>query len=156
MKTVLAVLKTFFFIAIMAGLMTGCVSSRSGKVYSRDDARKMHVVEIGIVESVKKILIEGTKTSVGSTVGAVTGGIVGSTVGGGSGKTLATVAGALAGAAAGTMAEEELTKKDGLEIIVRKDSGETIVIVQEADIPIAAGDRVRIITSDNGTVRVSK
>ena len=49
-----------------------------------------------------------------------------------------------------------ITQKKGLEIIVKKDTGQTIVVVQEADMMIVAGDRVRIITSGNGTTRVSK
>jgi len=49
------------------------------------------------------------------------------------------------------MAEEGITRKQGLEIIVRKDSGQTIVVVQEADMPIAVGERVRIITAADGT-----
>jgi len=136
--------------------LTGCASSRSGEVYSRDEARQVQTVETGTVESVKQIMIEGTKTPIGTAAGGVAGGVLGSTVGSGSGRTVATVLGALAGAAGGTAVEEGITRRQGLEIIVNKDSGQTIVVVQEADVMIAAGDRVRIITSSNGTVRVSK
>ncbi len=47
-------------------------------------------------------------------------------------------------------------KKDALEIIVEKDNGHTIVVVQEADVLFNPGDRVRIITGSDGTTRVSK
>ncbi|MFH2060785.1 MAG: glycine zipper 2TM domain-containing protein [Pseudomonadota bacterium] len=141
---------------IMAVYISGCASSRSGQVYSRDQARQVQTVENGIVESVKEVLIEGTKTPIGTAAGGVAGGVLGSTVGKGSGRTVATVIGALAGAAAGTMAEEGITRKQGLEIVVKKDDGQTIVVVQEADVLIAAGDRVRIITAPDGTTRVSK
>jgi outer membrane lipoprotein SlyB len=147
---------TLLLMAIMTVFITGCASSRSGQVYSRDEARKVQTVENATVESVKEVLIEGTKTPVGTVAGGVVGGVAGSTVGQGSGRALATVVGALAGAALGTVAEEEITKKQGLEIIVKKDSGQTIVVVQEADMPIAVGDRVRIITAADGTTRVSK
>lgn len=144
-------------IAIAALFTTGCASSRSSQVYSRDQARQVHTVETGTVESVKQVVIEGTKTPVGTAVGGVTGGVLGSTVGSGSGRTVATVIGALAGAAAGTAAEEGITRKDGLEIVVKKDSGQTIVVVQEADVAFFPGDRVRIITGPDGsTTRVSK
>jgi outer membrane lipoprotein SlyB len=143
-------------ILIVAAYVSGCASSRSGQVYSRDEARQVQTVENGTVESVKPVTIEGTKTPVGTVAGGVAGGVLGSTVGSGSGRTVATVIGALAGAAAGTAAEEGITRKQGLEIVVRKDNGQTIVIVQEADMQIAAGDRVRIITAPNGTTRVSK
>ena len=141
---------------IVAIYISGCASSRSGQVYSREEARQVQTVENGTVESVKEVLIEGTKTPIGTAAGGVAGGVLGSTIGSGSGRTVAIVAGALAGAAAGTMAEEGITRKQGLEIVVKKDGGQTIVVVQEADVLIVAGDRVRIITAPNGTTRVSK
>lgn len=152
MRKILIVLALFISIAFISG----CASSRSGQVYTRDEARQVQTVENGTVESVKQVLIEGTKTPIGTATGGVVGGVLGNQVGSGSGRTVATVLGALAGAAAGTAAEEGITRKDGLEIIVRKDSGQTIVVVQEADMLIAAGDRVRIITAPDGTTRVSK
>jgi outer membrane lipoprotein SlyB len=156
MRTLKSAATMILFMAIIAVYVTGCASSRSGQVYSRDQARQVQTVENGTVESVKEVMIEGTKTPIGTAAGGVTGAVLGSTVGSGSGKTVATVLGALAGAAAGTAAEEGLTRKPGLEIVVKKDSGQTIVIVQEADVMIAAGDRVRIITASDGTTRVSK
>ena len=144
------------FMALIVVYLTGCASSRSGQVYSRDHARQAQTVENGTIESVKEVQIEGTKTPIGSAAGGIAGGVIGSTVGGGSGKKIATVVGALAGAAAGALAEEGITRKPGLEIVVNKDSGQTIVVVQEADVIFAAGDRVRIITASDGTTRVSK
>ena len=149
-------LTMILFMVVIAVVVTGCASSRSGEVYSRDHARKAQTVENGTVESVKEVTIEGTKTGAGTAIGGVTGGVLGSTIGSHEGKTIATVLGALAGAAAGTAAEEGITKKPALEIIVNKDNGGTIVVVQEADVIIMAGDRVRIITAADGTTRVSK
>ncbi len=142
--------------AVIALYTAGCVSSRSSEVYSRDQARQAHTVETGTVESVKEVMIEGTKTPVGAAAGGVAGGVLGSTVGRGSGRALATVGGALLGAAGGAMAEEGITSKKGLEIVVKKDSGETIVVVQEADVQIYPNDRVRILRGPDGTTRVSK
>lgn len=142
--------------ALVSSYITGCASSRSGEVYSRDHARQVQTVENGTVESVKKVTIEGTKTPAGTVAGGVAGGVLGNQVGSGSGRTVGAVIGALAGAAAGTAAEEGLTRKEGLEIVVKKDSGQTIIIVQEADVLFAAGDRVRIIRAQDGTTRVSK
>ena len=156
MKLLKIIITPIAVMVITTSFITGCASSRSGQVYSRDEARQVQTVENGTVESVKEVMIEGTKTPIGTAAGGVAGGVLGNTVGSGSGRTIATVVGALAGAAAGTMAEEGITRKQGLEIIVRKDSGQTIVVVQEADIPIAVGERVRIITAADGTTRVSK
>ena len=156
MKTLKSTTTMILLMAVIAVVMTGCASSRSSQVYSRDEARQVQTVENGTVESVKEVMIEGTKTPIGTAAGGVAGGVLGNTIGSGSGRTVATVLGALAGAAAGTMAEEGITRKAALEIIVRKDNGQTIVVVQEADVMIAAGDRVRIITAADGTTRVSK
>ncbi|MCP3875933.1 MAG: glycine zipper 2TM domain-containing protein [Desulfobacteraceae bacterium] len=156
MKTLKSALTMILLMVIVGGYVTGCAPSKSSQVYSRDHARKAQNVESGIVESVKEVMIEGTKTPVGTAAGGVAGGVLGSTIGSGTGKTVAIVVGALAGAAAGTLAEEGITSKKALEIIVKKDSGQTIVVVQEADVLIAAGDRVRIISADDGTTRVSK
>ncbi|MCK5836598.1 MAG: glycine zipper 2TM domain-containing protein [Desulfobacula sp.] len=156
MKNLFVILKGVFLVGIAAILINGCASSRSGEVYSRDHARQAQTVVAGTVESVKKVTIEGTKTPVGAVAGSVAGGVLGSTVGSGSGKTIASVIGALAGAAAGTAAEEGLTRKPGLEIVVKQDNGPTIVVVQEADQLFAPGDRVRIIKANDGTTRVSK
>ena len=144
--------------AVIAALfiVSGCASSRSGEVYSRDHARQAHDVMAGTVESVKQVTIEGTKTPIGPVAGGVAGGVAGSAIGGGSGRRIATVLGALAGAAGGAAAEEGLTRKPGLEIVVRQDNGRTLVVVQEADVEIYAGDRVRVITASDGTTRVSK
>ena len=156
-------MKTLKFTAILISLVamtlvyiTGCAPSRSGQVYSRDTARQVQTAETGTVEWVKQVMIEGTKTPIGTAAGGVAGGVLGNTVGSGSGRTVATVLGALAGAAVGTAAEEGITRRQGLEIGVRKDNGQTIVVVQEADVMIFAGDRVRIITAADGTTRVSK
>ena len=156
MKVLRSIIPVLFMMAIIAIYLTGCAQSRSGKVYSRDEARQVQTVETGSVESVRDVLIEGTKTPIGTAAGGVAGGVLGSTVGGGSGKTVGVVIGALAGAAVGAMAEEGITRKQALEIVVRKDNGQTIVVVQEADVVISAGDRVRIITAGDGTTRVSK
>ncbi|RLC20247.1 MAG: hypothetical protein DRH56_10490, partial [Deltaproteobacteria bacterium] len=100
--------------------------------------------------------IEGTKSVVGPAAGAAAGGALGSTIGHGSGRTVATVLGAIAGGVAGAAVEEGVTQKDGLEITVKLDNGDAVVVVQEADVPFAVGDRVRVLTGSDGTTRVSK
>jgi outer membrane lipoprotein SlyB len=81
------------------------------------------------------------------------GGVAGSAVGGGTGRTLAIIGGALLGALAGNAVEDRMGKKDGLEITVRLDNGETRVIAQEADLPIMMNQRVQVI-SGAGPTRV--
>lgn len=135
-------------------LVTGCASSRSGKVYSRDEASRTLSLYYGTVLEVREVQIEGTKTAAGPLAGAAAGGVLGSTVGGGSGKTVATVLGAIAGSMAGAATEEAMTRKNALEITIEMDDGRIIVVVQEADDDFRSGDRIRVVKSPDGTMRV--
>jgi outer membrane lipoprotein SlyB len=142
------------FILIIAGLLNACASSNSGDVYSRDEARKVQTIRKGVVESVRTVKLEGTKTPVGTAAGAVIGGVAGSTVGDGKGSAIAAVIGAVAGGLLGSAAEEGLTRKDALEITVKLDNGSLVAIVQEATEKFSPGDTVRLIDS-GGITRVS-
>jgi len=143
------------FLALAALLAQGCATSLSGQVYSRDEARRPVQVETGVIESIRNVQIEGTNTNVGALAGAAVGGIAGSTVGGGRGAAIATVAGAVLGGVAGAKAEEAATRTAAHEITVRMDYGRTLVVVQEADTSLYPGQRVRVLTSDDGTTRVA-
>lgn len=140
--------------ALLSVLLAACASSNSGSVYSRDEARKIQTVKTGVVESVRPVKLEGTKSPVGTLAGGAVGGIAGSSVGGGRGSAIAAVIGAVVGGLAGSAAEEGITRKDGLEITVKLDGGGLVAVVQEADDPFTAGERVRLLES-GGTTRVS-
>jgi outer membrane lipoprotein SlyB len=139
---------------LVAGLMASCASSRSGSVYSRDQARQSQTVLSGVVSGIRPVLIEGTKTPLGTVAGGALGGVAGSAVGGGVGRDLAVVAGAIAGGIAGSAAEEGITRRQGLEITVDLDNGTTIAVVQEADENFAVGERVSVLKAADGTARV--
>jgi outer membrane lipoprotein SlyB len=135
-------------------LLGGCASGVGGKDYSREQARTVQEVQMGRVESVREVHIEGTKTPIGAGAGAVVGGVAGSTVGGGKGSIVGAAVGAVLGGLGGAAAEEAVTRKTGVEITVTLDSGRTIAITQAADEEFRAGDRVRVLTG-GGTTRVS-
>ena len=135
-------------------ILNACASSNSGSVYSREETRRIQTVRMGIVESVRQVKIEGTKSPVGTVGGAAVGGIAGSTLGNGRGSTLGAVVGAIAGGLAGSAIEEGVTRKDGLEITVKLDNGTMLAVVQEADEKFAPGERVRLL-EDRGTTRVT-
>jgi len=151
-------MKTAGLISILLSviLLAGCASSKSGEVYSRDEARKAMTVQLGTVEFVKEVQVEGSKSGLGTAAGGIAGGIAGSTVGGGKGRTLAALGGAAVGAIVGNVAEEKITEFDGLEITVKLDSGKVIAVVQENDVMFFVGDRVRVLTGRDGTLRVQK
>jgi len=148
-----------FIVCIMAAvmmIMAGCASS-SSNVYTYEQTMRAQAVDTGTVESVKSIIIQSSNPPVvGGAIGGVTGGVLGSTVGSGHGRDVATIVGALAGAAIGAAIEHEAGTRNGFEIVVNLDSGRTIVVVQEADVPMFPGDRVRVLTAPDGTTRISK
>ena len=141
-------------ISLVSVLLAACASSNSGSVYSRDEARKVQTVKTGVIESVRQVKLEGTKSPVGTIAGGAVGGIAGSSVGNGKGSAIAAVIGAVAGGLAGSALEEGVTRKDGVELTVKLDGGGLIAIVQEADEVFAPGEEGRILES-GGVSRVS-
>jgi len=135
-------------------VLSGCAGSQSGSAYSRSQTRGEMHVRMGVVESVRTVTIEGTQSGVGVVAGGVVGGIAGSNVGHGRGSTVGSVLGAVLGGVAGQAIEEKTSKKDGLEITIKLDSGQIIAVTQEADEAFRAGERVRVL-SGSGATRVS-
>jgi outer membrane lipoprotein SlyB len=137
-----------------AATLSGCAQSLSGSVYSRDEARRESTVRMGVVESVRAVQIEGTRSGIGAAGGAIAGGIGGSYIGSGRGSAIGAVAGALLGGVAGAAAEQGVTQREGVEITVRLDNGDLRAIVQETDEVFKPGERVRLL-SQGGTTRVT-
>ncbi|MBU1395106.1 MAG: glycine zipper 2TM domain-containing protein [Gammaproteobacteria bacterium] len=148
--------KPFAVALIAAGalLLAGCPAGLGGKDYSRSQARTVQEVQMGVVESVREVSLEGTKTPIGAGAGAVVGGVAGSTVGSGRGSVVGTTIGAVLGGLGGAAAEEAVTRQKGLEITVKLDSGRLLAITQAADEEFRIGDRVRVLTG-GGVTRVS-
>jgi outer membrane lipoprotein SlyB len=138
----------------VAVAVAGCAPSLSGGAYSRDQVRQEQTVRLGVVESVRPVTIEGTKTPIGAAAGAAAGGIAGSEIGHGKGAAIGAIGGAVLGGLAGAAAEEALTRRPGLEITVKLDSGGLIAVTQEADESFKPGDRVRVV-SGGGATRVT-
>lgn len=141
-------------LGLLSLFLGACASSNSGSVYSRDDARRVQTVRTGIVESVRPVKLEGTKSPVGTIAGGAIGGVAGGSIGHGGVSTIGAIIGAVVGGLAGSAAEEGITRKDALEITVKIDGGALVAIVQEVDEQFRAGDKVRLIES-GGTTRVS-
>lgn len=141
-------------IGLLSLTLGACATSNSGAVYSRDDARKVQTVRTGVVESVRQVKLEGTKSPIGTIAGGAIGGVAGGSIGHGGGSTIGAIIGAVAGGLAGSAIEESVTRKEALEITVKIDGGALVAIVQEADEQFRAGDKVRLI-ENGGTTRVS-
>ena len=139
----------------------GCATGGfSPDVVSRDAAAKSQYVQSGVVVSVRNVTIEGDRDS-GNLFGSILGAIVGSNIGGEDDETtreVGAVVGTAVGSVVGQNVGESLSRKAGVEIIIKLDTNEReISIVQEmpedVDYLFRAGDKVRIVRS-GGKARV--
>jgi outer membrane lipoprotein SlyB len=137
-------------------LVSGCAGGLGSGDYARTQTRGVQEVQMGVVESVREVKIEGTKSGVGSAAGAVVGGVAGSDVGGGKGQVVGGVIGAVVGGVAGAAIEEGTTRQKGIEITVKLDGGRMIAVTQAAEPNevFKVGERVRIL-SGGGVTRVT-
>ena len=144
-------------VALLASVtLAGCATGLGGGDYERAEARRVINVRMGIVESVRPVKLEGTKSPVGTLGGAAVGGIAGSTVGQGKGAAIGAVLGAVAGGLAGSAAEEGITRKQGIEVTVKMDNGEMLAVVQEdGGEKFMPGERIRLL-QDGRTTRVTR
>lgn len=135
-------------------LLTGCVSPDSANVYSKREMRQPARVSSGVIEQIRPVMIEQDGPGIGVVSGAVIGSIAaGRNIGRGSGGLVAGIAGALLGGILGDKIERGITRKDALEITVRMNNGERLVIVEDADIVLRPGQAVDVI-DDGRTARV--
>ena len=148
-------MKTFPLATLLvtALLVSACASQSAGS-YSRGQAQREMTVRFGVVDSVRPVTIEGTKSPVGAGAGAVIGGIAGGKIGQGRGSDVAAVLGAVAGGIAGAAIENKATAQQGVEITIKLENGSYIAVTQAADEVFLPGERVRIL-SDYGTTRVT-
>ncbi|WP_435628675.1 glycine zipper 2TM domain-containing protein [Candidatus Ferrigenium straubiae] len=143
---------TALLLAIAA--LAGCASGLSGSTYTRDQARQVEDVRMATVESVREVLIEGTKSGIGTAAGAVVGGIGGSNAGSGKGSSVGAVLGTVAGGVVGSAIEEGATRQSAMEITVKFDDGKLIAVTQAGDEKFQPGERVRVLTG-SGVTRIS-
>ncbi|MFC3531854.1 glycine zipper 2TM domain-containing protein [Vogesella facilis] len=140
---------------LSVALLGGCANmygSESAAVYSKSDMRQIQEVEYGKVLDVKVVKMEGDKNDLLTLGGTALGGIAGSSIGQGRGSAAGAVIGAMVGGVAAQSMQRGATK-DAYELTIHTDKGRTISIVQEADVAISVGQRVKVITG-NGTARV--
>lgn len=143
---------------LMASLtLVGCANTDiyGGDVYRGDQAKEARSISYGTIVSVRDVKIQADSPGVlGSVGGGVIGGIAGSGIGGGTGQAIATAVGAIAGSVIGSKVEEKASQVSSLEMVIRKDDGKEIVVVQKKENGFVPGKRVRIVGS-NADLNVS-
>ena len=151
-------MKTFRLMSLLTLVVlvaVGCASRTSGDIYAREDALRAQHVEQGQVIDVRPVQIEGSASGLGVVAGGILGYAVGGTIGGGSGQDVAQAVGLITGALFGAVAEEGVSRQQGLEITVQLDHGPVIAVVQQTDADLSVGDRVRVLTGPDGLMRIS-
>ena len=128
----------------MVGLsLVGCVNNDtlSGDVYTASEAKQVQNVSYGTIVNVRPVQIQGGDDSnvIGAIGGAVLGGFLGNTVGGGTGQGV----------------QSAMNKTQGVELEIRKDDGNTIMVVQkQGNTRFSPGQRV-VLASNGSQVTVS-
>ena len=135
----------------MVGLsLVGCVNNDtlSGDVYTASEAKQVQNVSYGTIVNVRPVQIQGGDDS--NVIGAIGGAVLG-----GTGRSLATAAGAVAGGVAGQGVQSAMNKTQGVELEIRKDDGNTIMVVQkQGNTRFSPGQRV-VLASNGSQVTVS-
>ncbi|MBW1212105.1 glycine zipper 2TM domain-containing protein [Pantoea allii] len=152
-------IKRVIVVALTGVMLAGCsnTDTLSGDTYSASEAKQVQSVSYGTLVSVRPVKIQGGDDSniIGAIGGAVLGGFLGNTIGGGAGRSLATAGGAVLGGVAGQGVQGAMNKSDGVELEIRKDDGNTIMVVQkQAASRYSVGQRVAMAT-DGSQVTVS-
>ena len=155
----MAVYKSWIIVSLVTMALMGCVNSSrySGDVYQVSDAKTVQSVAYGTITHVRPVRLQAGNDSnlAGGLGGAVLGGFLGNTVGGGSGRSLATAAGAVAGGLVGQKVQGELNQEQGVELEIRRDDGNTIMVVQKQGATVySVGERVAL-ASDGHQLTVS-
>ncbi|WP_419237019.1 glycine zipper domain-containing protein [Photobacterium leiognathi subsp. mandapamensis] len=137
--------------------LAGCAANPYGNAYNVNDARQMQEVYYGTVLRTQGVTLNGNGNGIGTLAGGAIGGILGSGVGGGTGSQVAAIGGALLGGYLGNEAGNEVTKRNGVNLTIKLDSGRTVSIVQQVNpnVLFHAGERVQINISADGTSRVT-
>jgi outer membrane lipoprotein SlyB len=116
--------------------------------------------QTGVITNVRQVSMQNNQAAlpIGAVLGAAAGGALGNTMGKGNGRIAATVAGAALGGYAGNLIQEQQqgATQSGLEITVRLYTGRTIVVTQAANQHFNIGDRVSVLTDNNGASYVSR
>lgn len=143
-------MKKQLILGVMASalMLTGCANKSvySGNVYTGGQAKEVRAISYGTIVSVREVKIQAPSSGViGTSAGGALGGIAGSSMGGGRGSDLLGVLVGTVGAIIGNQIEQGMSKVTSLEMVIRKDDGSEIVVVQKKEAGLTVGSRVRLV-----------
>lgn len=135
--------------AVLALAVAGCSRQTSSTYSSTEVGRVLDTSRATVLSSrVVEISGEGEQSGYGPLVGGAAGASAGYLVGGNdAGQVIGTVLGGLVGAGLGWAAEQRADSRQGIEYVLRLESGKDITLVQNREgdeAPLAAGTPVLI------------
>ena len=146
--------RNLLFLSLSFFLISCSNMSLTPEVVRKSDAQKQQYVVIGTIIDLNDVVIEGDRET-GAAAGALIGGSVGKEVTDSEPESdIATVVGGLLGSAIGAEIGSNLTKKEGIEILIETNGGRMVSIIQEVGkYNYNVNQKVRIIKR-NGKSRV--
>ena len=123
--------RNLLFLSLSFFLISCSNMSLTPEVVRKSDVQKQQYVVIGTIVDLNDVVIEGDRET-GAAAGALIGGSVGKEVTDSEPESdIATVVGGLLGSAIGAEIGSNLTKKEGIEILIETNGGRMVSIIQE-------------------------
>ncbi len=140
------------FIALIAAVfLTACAANLDTNRYQTSATGQINSVQEGVIINARPVRIATENGGVGSLAGGIAGGALGSTIGGSNvANIIGAVGGAVVGGALGAKAQEGLSAQNGMEYIVKLDSGKAITLTQGNDVVFSVGQPVYVLDADYG------
>ena len=137
--------------------LAACAPSQRSDVYQYPQGMRAQTVEMGVIESVRYVTARRARTPVSApwVVRRSAASPAARSAAADAANAAGAIAGAIIGGVVGNAVENNANQRNGIEVTVRLDSGQTIAVPQEnAGENFRPGDRVRVL-SDGHTTRVA-
>ena len=146
--------KQYYYLVSLFFIFSCTNMSYEPDVVRKSDVQKQQYVVLGSILEITKVTIEGDREA-GAVAGALIGGAAGQSITDSEPESdIASIVGGLVGSAAGAEIGSNLTKKEGLELLIKTDNGKLISIIQEVSkYDFKINQKVQIIKR-NGKSRV--
>lgn len=132
-------------IALVCASLVGCAQNVSSTTYNSSEVGVAAKVVPGVVLSRRAVKIDAN-SGAGGIAGAAAGAAAGSGVGGSvQGNIVGAIGGAVAGGLMGNAIDKGVNNQQGIEYIIKLKSGETISVVQAANVQFAPKQHILVI-----------
>ncbi|MBY4898688.1 hypothetical protein [Cupriavidus sp. AU9028] len=147
-----------FLLFLTSVLFTGCAAQpTSPNVYRASEALRTGTAQAVTVVRVRPVTIVAgdgmmsASSGVPGVLGAVVGAVLGARViGGGNGRYIAGALSGTASAAIAQVAASHLSRRHGVEVVVRTNDGRQVVVAQDADQQFVTGEQVFLVSGSGG------